>query len=160
MSAITVLQPNGTEISHKDLVEKSPTLIELDTSQEEWTYPYPTSFKIHEHPLDEVRELKVAVIGAGLAGIIAGALLPAKVPGIKLTILEKNADLVSQLQSQLIAYAEGAGRNLVRKQLSRCPMRHSGPRLPSHILPEPSVERRIRTRLRDSRLLAECGQKA
>lgn len=58
-------------------------------------YPYPTKFKIHEHPLDEIRELKVVVIGAGLAGIIAGALLPAKVPGIKLTILEKNADLVS-----------------------------------------------------------------
>jgi hypothetical protein len=147
MSAITVLQPNGTEISHKNLVEKSPTLIELDTSQEEWTYPYPTSFKIHEHPLDEVRELKVAVIGAGLAGIIAGALLPVKVPGIKLTILEKNADLVSQLQPQLFAYAEDVGWNLVRKQISRCPVRYPRPRLPSHIFPEPSVERRICPRL-------------
>ncbi|THW94388.1 FAD/NAD(P)-binding domain-containing protein [Aureobasidium pullulans] len=93
MSSITVLQPNGAEVSHKTLVEKAPPLIELDTSQDDWVYPYPTDFKIHEHPIDEIRELKVAVIGAGLAGIIAGALLPAKVPGINLTILEKNEDL-------------------------------------------------------------------
>ncbi|THV71836.1 FAD/NAD(P)-binding domain-containing protein [Aureobasidium pullulans] len=88
------MQPNGAEVSHKTLVEKAPPLIELDTSQDDWVYPYPTDFKIHEHPIDEIRELKVAVIGAGLAGIIAGALLPAKVPGINLTILEKNEDLV------------------------------------------------------------------
>jgi cation diffusion facilitator CzcD-associated flavoprotein CzcO len=37
---------------------------------------------------------QVAVIGAGLAGVTAGALLPAKVPGIQLTILEKNSDVV------------------------------------------------------------------
>lgn len=120
MSAITVLQPNGTEISHKILTEKAPTLIELDTSQDDWVYPYPTDFKIHEHPLDEIRELKVAVIGAGLAGIIAGSLLPAKVPGLKLTILEKNADLVSQLYCHIAAYAENLGWNLVRKCLSGC----------------------------------------
>lgn len=59
MSAITVLEPSGTEISQKTLIEKSPTLIELDTSQEDWVYPHPTDFKIHEHPLDEIRELKV-----------------------------------------------------------------------------------------------------
>lgn len=45
--------------------------------------------------IDNVRELKVAVIGAGLSGINAGILLPAKVPGIKLTIFEKNSDVVS-----------------------------------------------------------------
>ena len=58
-------------------------------------YPHPTSFKIGEHPIDNYRELRVAVVGAGLSGISAGALLPAKVPGIKLTIFEKNADVVS-----------------------------------------------------------------
>jgi hypothetical protein len=47
------------------------------------------------HSIDQVRELKVAVIGAGLSGINAGILLPAKVPGIKLTIFEKNNDVVS-----------------------------------------------------------------
>lgn len=38
--------------------------------------------------------LQVAVIGAGLAGVLAGILLPVKVPGLKLTIIEKNADVV------------------------------------------------------------------
>jgi hypothetical protein len=160
MSAVTVLQPNGTKISHKTLTEKSPTLIELDTSQDSWTYPYPTDFKIHEHPLDDIRELKVAVIGAGLAGIIAGSLLPAKVPGIKLTILEKNADLVSQPNCYITAYAESVGRNLVRKCISGCQMRYSSPRLPSHVFPKSSMERRVRPRLRNPRLLAERGQKA
>ncbi|KAH4061929.1 hypothetical protein HBI17_093980 [Parastagonospora nodorum] len=57
--------------------------------------PYPVS-KLQidtSHSIDQVRELKVAVIGAGLAGINAGILLPAKVPGIKLTIYEKNTDV-------------------------------------------------------------------
>jgi hypothetical protein len=59
--------------------------------------PYPVS-KLQidaSHSIDQVRELKVAVIGAGLSGINAGILLPAKVPGIKLTIFEKNNDVVS-----------------------------------------------------------------
>ncbi|KAH7171233.1 hypothetical protein EDB81DRAFT_709874 [Dactylonectria macrodidyma] len=43
--------------------------------------------------VDEPRSLRVAVIGGGLAGILAGVLLPKKVPGIQLTIYEKNADL-------------------------------------------------------------------
>ncbi|KNG46883.1 cyclohexanone monooxygenase [Stemphylium lycopersici] len=43
--------------------------------------------------IDRVRPVKVAVIGAGLAGINAGILLPAKVPGIQLTIFEKNTDV-------------------------------------------------------------------
>ncbi|KAF2845155.1 FAD/NAD(P)-binding domain-containing protein [Plenodomus tracheiphilus IPT5] len=45
------------------------------------------------HCIDHVRPLKVAVIGAGLAGITAGILLPAKVPGIDLTIFDKNSDV-------------------------------------------------------------------
>jgi len=44
--------------------------------------------------IDEPRQIGVAVIGGGLAGILAGVLLPTKVPGIKLTIFEKNADFV------------------------------------------------------------------
>ncbi|KAK4497848.1 hypothetical protein PRZ48_010503 [Zasmidium cellare] len=63
------------------------------STDDDWVYPHPTDFKISEHPIDEVKTLKVAVIGAGLAGITAGALLPAKVPGIDLTILEKNSDV-------------------------------------------------------------------
>lgn len=34
----------------------------------EWFYPHPTTFKLSEAPIDRVRELKVAVIGAGLSG--------------------------------------------------------------------------------------------
>jgi heterodisulfide reductase subunit A-like polyferredoxin len=49
------------------------------------------------HCIDHVRKLRVAVIGAGLAGINAGILLPAKVPGIELTIFEKNNDVASTL---------------------------------------------------------------
>ncbi|KAF2085405.1 FAD/NAD(P)-binding domain-containing protein [Saccharata proteae CBS 121410] len=50
-------------------------------------------FELEDHPIDESRSLKVAVIGAGLCGILAGALLPIKVPGIQLTIFEKNHDV-------------------------------------------------------------------
>lgn len=28
-------------------------------AQDDWTYPYPTDFKIEEHPIDEIRPLKV-----------------------------------------------------------------------------------------------------
>jgi hypothetical protein len=63
--------------------------------EEEWVYPHPTDFTLTEAPIDEPRELKVAVIGAGITGITAGILLSAKVPGIDLTILEKNDDAVS-----------------------------------------------------------------
>ncbi|KAK3656006.1 hypothetical protein LTR56_003137 [Elasticomyces elasticus] len=52
---------------------------------DDYSYSHPTTFTISEHPIDEIRELKVAVIAAS-------ALLPAKVPGLKLTLIEKNAD--------------------------------------------------------------------
>ncbi|KAF6793386.1 4-hydroxyacetophenone monooxygenase [Colletotrichum sojae] len=51
------------------------------------------SIPLVDRYIDEPRELRVAVIGAGLSGVLAGILLPAKVPGIKLTIFEKNADV-------------------------------------------------------------------
>jgi hypothetical protein len=41
-------------------------------------------------------------VKAGLAGINAGILLPAKVPGIQLTIFEKNEDVVSLINIDLI----------------------------------------------------------
>lgn len=60
--------------------------------------PYPHStLQLENHPIDQVRSLRVAVIGAGLAGITAGVLLPAKVPGIKLRIYEKNSDVVRSI---------------------------------------------------------------
>ncbi|OJJ46755.1 hypothetical protein ASPZODRAFT_66443 [Penicilliopsis zonata CBS 506.65] len=51
------------------------------------------AFEIEEHPIDEVRPIKVGVIGAGLTGVTAGILLPAKLPGLDLRIYDKNADV-------------------------------------------------------------------
>lgn len=60
---------------------------------------YPTSawrpkLELEDRGIDEIRPLRVVVVGAGLSGILAGILLPAKVPGLDLTIYEKNADVV------------------------------------------------------------------
>ena len=49
--------------------------------------------------IDEWRALNVAIIGGGLAGVLATILLRAKVPNIKLTIYEKNKDFVSHAES-------------------------------------------------------------
>jgi hypothetical protein len=53
-----------------------------------------TQFELEEHPVDQVRPIKVGIIGAGLSGITAGILLPAKLPGLDLRIWDKNADVV------------------------------------------------------------------
>lgn len=45
--------------------------------------------------VDDARPLRLAIIGGGVAGILAGILLPAKVEHLELTIFEKNSDLVS-----------------------------------------------------------------
>jgi hypothetical protein len=58
--------------------------------------PTRSQFKLEEHPVDVVRPIKVGIIGAGLAGITAGVLLPAKLPGLDLRIYDKNADVVCQ----------------------------------------------------------------
>lgn len=56
---------------------------------------YPaSSLDLPDHHIDDVRSLRVVVIGAGIAGITASILLPAKVPNIQLTVLEKNEDVV------------------------------------------------------------------
>jgi hypothetical protein len=55
--------------------------------------PTRPTFEIEEHPIDEVRPIKVGVIGAGISGVTAGVLLPAKVPGLDLRIYDKNADV-------------------------------------------------------------------
>jgi hypothetical protein len=31
-------------------------------SDDDWVYPFPTDFKIQEHPIDEIRPLKVGII--------------------------------------------------------------------------------------------------
>ena len=65
-------------------------------STEVTSVSYPKSkLQLEEHSIDEVRSLRVAVIGAGIAGVLAGTLLPVKVPNINLIIYEKNHDVVS-----------------------------------------------------------------
>jgi hypothetical protein len=56
---------------------------------------YPaSSLDLPDHHIDDVKSLRVIVIGAGIAGITASIILPAKVPKIQLTVLEKNEDVV------------------------------------------------------------------
>jgi L-2-hydroxyglutarate oxidase LhgO len=50
----------------------------------------------------------VAVIGAGIAGITAGVLLPIKVPGIQLTIFDKNSDVVRKTPETSISQPPNA----------------------------------------------------
>lgn len=63
-----------------------------------------TAFSLDEPTIDDVRPLRVAVIGSGLSGVLAGVLLPAKVPNIQLTIFEKNHEVVSSVEGQDIEY--------------------------------------------------------
>ena len=102
------LKLNGVHIYAKDRGGEHESLEQKISSQIEtiqFTSP-PTSEPIATYPksriglidrfVDEPRPLRVAVIGGGLSGVLAGILLPAKVPGIQLTIFEKNNDFVSE----------------------------------------------------------------
>ena len=74
--------------------EQHDTLLGQGRARNASSYPV-TDFQLENRPLDDVQALKVAVVGAGLSGILAGILLPVKVPAINLTIFEKNSDVVS-----------------------------------------------------------------
>ncbi|RWA04859.1 hypothetical protein EKO27_g10247 [Xylaria grammica] len=50
-------------------------------------------FKLEERTVDDVRPLRVAVVGAGIGGINTGILFPEKMPRIRLTIFDKNPDV-------------------------------------------------------------------
>lgn len=87
------LQPlNGTPYPVGLGRMKDKPAAEIKTTIEEPSRP---KFELEEHPIDQVRPIKVGIIGAGLTGISAGVLLPAKVPGLDLRIYDKNADVVS-----------------------------------------------------------------
>lgn len=126
--------------------------------------PYPQStLQLENHPIDQVRNLRVAVIGAGLAGITAGVLLPAKVPGIKLRIYEKNSDLVSSSFTKENESPNAVvdhfvkGGYMVGKYLSRREMRRTVQCLPEQLCAKNTVDGRICPRRRDPRLLARRG---
>lgn len=71
--------------------------VESKTVGNKFSYDTADILPLIDRFIDEPRPLRVAVIGGGLTGITAGVLLPQKVPGIQLTIYEKNADFVSTL---------------------------------------------------------------
>ncbi|GKZ34794.1 hypothetical protein AbraIFM66950_005150 [Aspergillus brasiliensis] len=79
-----------TDHKHLPTVSLEPLINELSVSEKAKGQARP-AFEIEEHPIDEVRPIKVGVIGAGLAGITAGVLFPAKLPGLDLRIYEKNS---------------------------------------------------------------------
>lgn len=67
------------------------------SSRFETVESYPVSdLKLEDRLIDDFRPLRVAVIGAGLSGILSGILLPEKVPNVQLTIFEKSKEVVSR----------------------------------------------------------------
>ncbi|KAG8626645.1 hypothetical protein KVT40_005590 [Elsinoe batatas] len=83
---------NGSK--HDSVQTSNIELLDPEVNTAELGSSYPTSnLKLEDRFIDDARPLRVTVIGAGLAGITAGILLPIKVPNIQLTILEKNEDV-------------------------------------------------------------------
>lgn len=50
-----------------------------------------TSFKLHDAPVENLRRMKVIVIGAGYSGIYCGIRIPERLRNVDLVIYEKNA---------------------------------------------------------------------
>ncbi len=77
----------------QDRISTREEVAGFEDPTEHVNYPKST-ISLEDRYVDEPRRLRVVVIGAGLAGILAGILLPAKIPEIDLTIFEKNFDVV------------------------------------------------------------------
>ncbi|KAK8119659.1 uncharacterized protein PG998_004285 [Apiospora kogelbergensis] len=88
----------GRELSREQLgssTHAARTAIGIDSKNpdhQRQTHSF-RSLELEQRYIDEPRKLRVVVVGAGLSGVIAGVLLPAKVPNLELTILEKNPDV-------------------------------------------------------------------
>jgi hypothetical protein len=52
-------EPNIAVVEATQDVLQDVVEINKDVSEEDWVYPYPTSFVLGDHPIDDVRELKV-----------------------------------------------------------------------------------------------------
>jgi hypothetical protein len=59
------------------------------------------SLTLEDHPIDQAPPIKVIVVGAGITGINAAALLPVKVPGLELVIYERSSDVVRTIPLHL-----------------------------------------------------------
>jgi hypothetical protein len=53
--------------------------------------PIKSSFKLSDSPVENLRPLKVVVIGAGYSGIYCGIRIPERLRNLELVIYEKNA---------------------------------------------------------------------
>lgn len=88
--------PETTAAGTED-VKNAAILTETETISENTPkapfYPKP-AIRLVDHYIDEPRPLRLGIIGGGLAGVLAGILLPAKVPNLELVIYEKNKDFV------------------------------------------------------------------
>jgi hypothetical protein len=51
--------------------------------------------ELEDHTIDDVRPLRVVVVGGGISGILSAILLPAKVPKIDLVVYERESDIVN-----------------------------------------------------------------
>lgn len=101
----------------------STTSPPLDGDTKHLQYPR-SRVNLVDRFVDEPRKIKVIVIGGGLAGILAGCLLPQKVPGVELVIYEKNSDFVSCSETAVVFFGylpflTDLGWYLVREHVSR-----------------------------------------
>jgi cation diffusion facilitator CzcD-associated flavoprotein CzcO len=91
-SALPEERPNG--VGHSNTI--SPGIFEDNERHKPERAPlrtvYPT-LELEEHAVDDYPSRRAIVVGAGPAGITAGILLQHKVPGLDLTILERNSDV-------------------------------------------------------------------
>ena len=92
------------EAIHGHLAPAATSIVVEEEAEAPATEPLPTlpqtrtifpPLELEDHPLDDVRSLRVVVVGAGISGITSGILLPAKVPKIDLVIYERESDIVS-----------------------------------------------------------------
>ncbi|KAF7189315.1 FAD-binding monooxygenase moxY [Pseudocercospora fuligena] len=80
--------------SDKDISDESDkTADQAEPSQHAPLRTIWPPFKIEEHPIDDIRPLRVVVVGGGISGIIASVFLPIKVPKIDLVVYERDSDL-------------------------------------------------------------------
>ncbi|KAL4745502.1 hypothetical protein BDW72DRAFT_208140 [Aspergillus terricola var. indicus] len=70
-----------------------PVIEDKNGNQETLPRTINPPFILEEHPVDERLPIKAIVVGAGITGVTAGVLLPAKVPGLSLAIHERHSDI-------------------------------------------------------------------
>lgn len=52
-----------------------------------------TAWRVDSHEIDDVRPMKVIVIGAGISGILAAIRFPRRIPNVDLVVYDKNPEI-------------------------------------------------------------------